>query len=246
MKISPKKRFAVSETVGLSFLKFMEIERNEGGTYECQATNNPVEPPVTSKINIFVIYFEHSSTLLDKNGEAQIVEGEDLNITCAISPIWLDNVTWVHVPTHEFLKLGSVKVNSGTLAIRNFSRSQQGKYQCQAYDKKDGILGIANVFIKVMYKPEIDEILSSKHNISRFGDTIYLRCVARGVPVPNVTWYGLNGKIRVNGTSYYPGTSTLRLLKLNTLDFGIYSCLAKNRYGIAWHNVTVTKYCECY
>lgn len=62
--------------------------------------------------------------------------------------------------------------------------------------------------------------------------------------MPNVTWYGLDGRIIVNGTSYYPGNSTLKLLKLNCLDFGMYICRAKNRYGIAWHNVTVTRYCE--
>lgn len=93
-------------------------------------------------------------------------------------------------------------------------------------------------------KPEIDQRLSSEQNISWFGNTIYLRCVARGVPVPDVTWYGINGTILVNGTSYYPGRSTLKLLIANKLDFGIYSCSAKNKYGIAWHNVTVIRYCK--
>ena len=90
-------------------------------------------------------------------------------------------------------------------------------------------------------KPEIDKILSDKQNISWFGDTIFLRCVARGVPVPNVTWYGVNGRINMNGTSDYPGSSTLTL---KSPDNGIYRCLASNRYGIAWHNVTVTHSCE--
>lgn len=73
-------------------------------------------------------------------------------ITCAISPIWLANITWVRVLLDETYKLGNDKVNSGTLAIRNISRSQQGEYQCQAYDKRDGILGMAHVYITVMCK----------------------------------------------------------------------------------------------
>lgn len=73
-------------------------------------------------------------------------------ITCAISPIWLTNITWVRVLLHETYKLENDKVNSGTLAIRNISRSQQGEYQCQAYDKRNGILGMAHVYITVMCK----------------------------------------------------------------------------------------------
>ena len=91
-------------------------------------------------------------TPIKKSGEAQIVEGENLNITCELSPPLPANITWLSKPMPETSKLNNYETNGEKLAIRNISRRQQGNYQCQAYDKRDGILGLANVFIRVMCK----------------------------------------------------------------------------------------------
>jgi hypothetical protein len=93
-------------------------------------------------------------------------------------------------------------------------------------------------------KPEINMFLSDKVVVSWFGKTTYLRCVARGVPVPNVTWYGLSGKILMTGTTSYPGESKLALTTMKSVDFGTYRCRMENILGIAWHDVTVVRSCE--
>ncbi|XP_031552311.1 protein turtle homolog B-like [Actinia tenebrosa] len=46
----------ISEGVGEAFLRFINITRHQRGTYECQATNNPNEDPVTTRTEISVKY----------------------------------------------------------------------------------------------------------------------------------------------------------------------------------------------
>jgi hypothetical protein len=95
-------------------------------------------------------------------------------------------------------------------------------------------------------KPEIDYCLSSEKNVTSFsGNTIYLRCVARGVPLPNVTWYRLSGKTRMTGTTSYPGESELALTTTQSFDYGMYRCRAENTIGSAWHNITVVQILLC-
>lgn len=57
-KVVRKKMLMISRNsrnIGWSLMKIKEMKRNEGGTYECQANNNPNEPPVTARINIAVM-----------------------------------------------------------------------------------------------------------------------------------------------------------------------------------------------
>ena len=54
VKVEQEKHFT-SRAIERSLLEIKNINKNQGGTYECQATNNPNEFPVTTRVEIVVM-----------------------------------------------------------------------------------------------------------------------------------------------------------------------------------------------
>ena len=83
-------------------------------------------------------------------------------------------------------------------------------------------------------KPEINETASSTE-LRTFIDnyqSIYLKCVADGIPEPTYKWN--------NATGYEIGReSTYPLQNPGSTDFGKYECRASNELGVAQHFVEV-------
>ena len=83
--------------------------------------------------------------------------------------------------------------------------------------------------------------MQSNHQMSLVvGDSVRLRCEARGSPTPEVVWYKDDAILAETGP--HPITWSLELGHVTAEDSGIYTCIVYNNIGaISFsYNVTVT------
>lgn len=79
------------------------------------------------------------------------------------------------------------------------------------------------------------EIIKEPQNISiDEGDTIILECEARGLPVPQITWY-------LNGSAMSTNSSLVEIIEaIKSEHEGLYRCEAENPAGIVTASAFVT------
>ena len=73
----------------------------------------------------------------------------------------------------------------------------------------------------------------------KIGDPLNISCVAKGNPAPNVMWLKNSTGETVSPTS----TNSQRLIikSMEDKDFGLYSCIASNKFNSTMASVTITK-----
>jgi hypothetical protein len=100
-------------------------------------------------------------------------------------------------------------------------------------------------FLFSIDRPTIDTALST-HNINSWnGNTVSLKCIANGLPVPNITWYKSGGQQIIDGLAVITNGSKVSILTTeNCKDYGQYKCQATNVAGVAKHHINVTQLCK--
>jgi hypothetical protein len=76
-----------------------------------------------------------------------------------------------------------------------------------------------------------------------------LKCIADGLPAPNITWYKPDSQQITSGvTTITNGDDTIGHVTITTTkestDYGSYKCQAKNVAGNDVHLITVTQLCK--
>ncbi|KAJ1352355.1 hypothetical protein KIN20_008678 [Parelaphostrongylus tenuis] len=136
--------------------------------------------------------------------EEQLIEGEDLHLSCVVvlgTPkpdiIWFKD----DVPLEPS---SSVIIEGGgsSLLLRNGNSASEGKYTCAAISPAGN--ATLNVNVQLIKKPEFvpDERDDLAELSIREGETMELPCRVRGTPTPAITW-SLDGRpISVNSKDY--------------------------------------------
>lgn len=84
--------------------------------------------------------------------------------------------------------------------------------------------------------PMVKEILEPV--VTGLRQSIVLRCVITGTPLPNITWTR-DDKVISSNTSYENFTATLSISETNSSSSGLYTCKAANTAGTAETSATV-------
>ncbi|XP_017880496.1 neurotrimin-like isoform X2 [Ceratina calcarata] len=126
-------------------------------------------------------------------------------------------------PRHESPERVRMYSNS-SLEVSHVRRNDTGEYVCQA--SRPAPWGHATQVheIEVMYSPTVYPV-SSKLEVN-LGEEVDMACVAKGVPIPIVSWRNKDGEI-----PFLYDRSRLRFHAEKPSDAGRYTCVADNGVG---------------
>nr|CAB3262900.1 uncharacterized protein LOC100184924 [Phallusia mammillata] len=120
---------------------------------------------------------------------------------------------------------------SASLSVRNLTLDDAGSYRClqSVLGSKQGFERHENlVELIVTTPPTFTRPLPARYS-ARVGQPLLLRCHARGVPVPTITW--TKGGRRLSSSGITVSDGTLRIASLQRSDAGKYTCRAGSVEG---------------
>lgn len=126
-----------------------------------------------------------------------------------------------------------VVFDNGTLYFNNIGMPEEGDYTCYAENKLGKDEMKVRVKVKVATSPPLIQNKNQKILRVRHGDTVTLRCTARGLMVPVITWISPTNRVITPALEKYQvlDDGTLVVQNVQRVDGGNYTCLAKNNAG---------------
>ncbi|XP_058799742.1 lachesin-like isoform X2 [Phymastichus coffea] len=174
-----------------------------------------------------------------------VILGRDVSFTCVVNHLQSFRVAWIKSDSRAILAIHTHMVahnprlsvthnghNTWKLHISNVQKNDSGIYMCQV-NTEPMLYQMGNMTVVV--PPDIiDEASDEGGLVAHEGGNIKLRCVATGIPEPNVTWKREDGRaivLRENQQrkqlAKYEG-ETLELSGVQRQEMGNYLCIASN------------------
>ncbi|XP_062515048.1 uncharacterized protein LOC134190608 [Corticium candelabrum] len=201
-----------------NMLVIADVEKLHEGQYWCISTN-VVGSTTSRKATLTVI--TKVPTFIQQPQSQAVNYGTTLTLTC---------ITLAHPPPKiQWLKDGVVitGANGETFMITSFTYNDEGNYSCNATNTLGyNISAAANV---VVYTATPTFVRQPEGGIIHIGDPFTFTCIAKGVPIPEYTWYKSN-KLLVGATS-----TTLQIKTAGVSDSTFYYCKVTN---IAGHKIS--------
>ncbi|EDO34079.1 predicted protein, partial [Nematostella vectensis] len=152
------------------------------GQYVCTAVNTVTGNTQTRTASTYVMV-KYKPSILSKSPDQTVNETTgSLKLTC--------NSDGYPAPTVTWSRDGQVVSRTSVYNSNSVTRSEAGTYMCTATNEMGS--DTTTVQVTVNYKPEM---VSLTTNTSFWNKKILsLQCKARGVPLPQITWYKPGGQ----------------------------------------------------
>lgn len=124
--------------------------------------------------------------------------------------------------THERITV----FKNGSLQVMHVQQQDSGEYVCQAIRPSPWGHVTQVHEIEVMYPPSVETIPVSGELEVNLGERVHMQCVAKGVPVPIITWRTKDGEIPLLDVR-----PQLSFHAENRNLSGRYTCVATNEVG---------------
>uniref|UniRef100_A0A3P8VD73 Ig-like domain-containing protein n=1 Tax=Cynoglossus semilaevis TaxID=244447 RepID=A0A3P8VD73_CYNSE len=170
-------------------------------------------------------------------GGMKITYGLNLNLPCVVDGWPRASITWT-LPNGLVLDkpqaIGRVSfLTNGTLQLRQVATFDKGTYICKALNSF-GSSTLSYPVEVMVFPPRIISTMSAITRVNR-GSPVTLKCVATGIPKPDISWT-LPGRttlvphhwFTVQGGIHMTEESGLVIQNPVLTNSGIYKCNAKN------------------
>lgn len=213
-------------------LQLSKIRETDSGTYECQVITGTASR-VTADVNVTV---RVPPTIVDNSTRVVTTfEGASIELVCYATGHPRPLISWRR-QNNDILPTGSSVYFGNILLIHNITKEDRGTYYCIA-NNSVGLEAKRNVGVRVEFAPSITAPMDVYRQAIDY--SLELECVTEGFPLVEVYWlkdhYRLNDAtgVEINSvqTSNEVSSSTLRIARLKSDDFGEYVCQATNKLG---------------
>ncbi|KAH7951075.1 hypothetical protein HPB52_004706 [Rhipicephalus sanguineus] len=228
-----------------SELVINHAQKDDSGRYECEARNS------VGSAKVAVVVKVHYPARITKITEQVLAgAGENASLACAADadPLTDDVVRWRR-PGFDLRHRAKLLLERGRafLTVFNVSREDEGLFECVAHNGLGSHVARAARLI-VKFKAAM---LQARETTlaAELGRPLSLSCAAQGAPVPAFVWSF--GKVSLDGggdtrrvvrseqDDVVRWKSTLSVERVESGDYGRYTCTARNELGSDWSRFTV-------
>ncbi|KAJ8252876.1 hypothetical protein GJAV_G00206560 [Gymnothorax javanicus] len=215
------------------------VTDKDEGDYLCVARNKMGDDYVLLKVSVMM---KPAKIEYKQLGNQKVTYGGDLKVDCIASGLPNPEIRWglpdgtmvnsvmqsddSGTRTRRF-----VVFDNGTLYFNEVGMKEEGDYTCYAENQigKDEM----KVHIKVVADSAV--IKNKTYSVIKvpYGDTVALKCSAKGEPTPTITWLSPTSRIIPPASDKYQvhNDGTLLIQKAQRFDNGNYTCMARNNAG---------------
>ncbi|KAK9507869.1 hypothetical protein O3M35_007639 [Rhynocoris fuscipes] len=155
------------------------------------------------------------------------------------------------VKTVSWLKDGKAIAghNGAVLKIESVRKEDKGMYQCFVRNEQESAQASAELKLGSRFEPPVITKGFDTQTLQP-GPAINLKCIGKGNPTPEITWY-LDEKKLINTDRLQVGqyvgvngevVSFLNITKAHSNDGGLYKCVASSKVGVFEHAQRVNVY----
>ncbi|KAM6957926.1 matrix-remodeling-associated protein 5 [Tautogolabrus adspersus] len=215
----------------------------DSGDYLCVARNKMGDDYVQLKVNVLTRPAKIKQR--QQQSSQEVVYGGDLKVDCVASGLPNPEISWAlpdgtmvnPIKQRDGVSGGRsrryVVFDNGTLYFNDVGVPEEGDYTCYAENQLGKDEMKVRVKVKVVSsKPQIQD--KDQKTIKVFyGETVTLRCNAKGEPLPGITWISPMSKVISPAVDKYQilDDGTLVVQKVQRFDGGNYTCMARNNAG---------------
>ncbi|XP_028256546.1 matrix-remodeling-associated protein 5 [Parambassis ranga] len=215
----------------------------DGGDYLCVARNKMGDDYILLHVNVLTRPAKIEQKA--QRSSQEVVYGGDLKVDCVASGLPNPEISWA-LPDGTMVNLAKQRESSsvgrsrryvvfdnGTLYFNDVGTSEEGDYTCYAENQlgKDEM----KVRVKVKAVTSPPKIQDKHQKVDRvfYGETVTLRCNAKGEPAPVITWISPTNRVISPGPDKHQvlDDGTLVVQKVQRYDRGNYTCTARNSAG---------------
>ncbi|XP_029306304.1 LOW QUALITY PROTEIN: immunoglobulin superfamily member 10 [Cottoperca gobio] len=219
------------------------VTDKDSGDYLCVARNKMGDDFVLLRVDVLTrpAKIEHKQ----QRSSQEVVYGGDLKVDCVASGLPNPEISWAlpdgtmvnPVKQKDSVSRGRsrryVVFDNGTLFFNRVGMPEEGDYTCYAENQlgKDEM----KVRVKVKVATSPPQIQDKDQKIIRvfYGETVTLRCNAKGEPMPVITWISPTNRVISPALDKYQvlDDGTLVVQKVQRFDGGNYTCMSRNNAG---------------
>ncbi|CAH0719263.1 unnamed protein product, partial [Brenthis ino] len=210
------------------------ITKEHSGSYRCVADNIMGSDEYDVELTVqYTPELKENSQEAYLEGPIEVTSGGEVKLSCNVAGNPPPIVTWTKDDLPIVFSNNIHITNDSSLVVTNATKFDSGLFVCNA----SSIMGfVTKNFTVAVFMSPIITIYGEPAVEVLEGQLVELPCSARGVPDPTVRWVH-------NGESLAPYRKYIDEYGLgfvaNLTDFGNYSCVASNEYGVATRNYTV-------
>ncbi|TNN35360.1 Matrix-remodeling-associated protein 5 [Liparis tanakae] len=219
------------------------VTDKDSGDYLCVARNKMGDDYVLLRVDVLTRPAKIEQKQQRSNQE--VVYGGDLKVDCVASGLPNPEISWalpdgsmVNPIKRSAVVSGGrsrryVVFDNGTLYFNHVGMPEEGDYTCYAENQLGKDEMKVRVKVKVTTSPPLIQDKDQKPIRVFYGETVTLRCSAKGVPKPTITWISPTNRVISPALPKYQvlDDGTLVVQKVQRFDGGNYTCMSRNNAG---------------
>ncbi|KAJ7998556.1 hypothetical protein DPEC_G00206130 [Dallia pectoralis] len=208
-------------------LEIPYFQQEDAGTYECVAENSRGKNTVKGKLSFYA-----PPHLIEKPEAVQKAIDDSL--------VWECKATGKPKPSYRWMKNGEnletleerVQVANGALSISRLTLSDIGMYQCVAGNKHGEVYSNAELRVIAVAPDFSQNQLRSHTNVKESGDVL-IECQPKMSPWGVISWRKGSEALQESNRVVILENGNLRIQNATKADAGLYTCVARNQFGVA-------------
>ncbi|XP_059184066.1 matrix-remodeling-associated protein 5 [Centropristis striata] len=219
------------------------VTDKDSGDYLCVARNKMGDDYVLLRTNVLTRPAKIEQK--QQRSSQEVVYGGDLKVDCVASGLPNPEISWAlpdgtmvnPVKQRNSISGGRsrryVVFDNGTLYFNHVGMPEEGDYTCYAENQLGKDEMKVRVKVKVAASPPQIQDKDPKTVRVFYGETVTLRCKAKGEPMPLITWISPTNRVISPALDKYQvlDDGTLVVQKVQRFDGGNYTCLTRNNAG---------------
>ncbi|XP_041955190.1 contactin-4 [Alosa sapidissima] len=219
------RKVDVNKASGVLEIPYFQPE--DAGVYECVAENARGKNAVKGKLTYYA--------------PPQLTEKpQDLQRPIDESVVWECKASAKPKPSYRWLKNGEplepmenkLQVVNGALTISSLTLMDAGMYQCVAENRHGRVFTNAELRV-IAVAPDFSSSAVRSQTLARQGGDVLIECRPRMSPRGMISWRRGKEALRESHRVSVLDNGSLRISNVTKLDAGLYTCVARNQYGMA-------------